>query len=573
MSEVASRSIDTLVQSARERTSARDWSSALSLTEDIRRVDGRNLVGWLVGGLAFRRLSRFDEADDLLSRAVSLFPNHFQPAVDFAWSATERGDRDEALRRWSLAKERHSDRPAVWTGFALGLRQLRRFDEAESVLQEAIQRFPTDIQAYLDYARVADERNDSQEALERWDLVRRYFPHHSLAWTQAALVLRRNKEFDRADSLLDEALERFPDDAQISIDRGWLAIEQGRWPEAAERLQAARARFPATPAVHAGLGLALDGLGERKAAEECLLAAAERFPASEEVATTFARLASRRGDWTGAVRRWTSVADRFPANAHARELLAQAKLFARFDDELARAERARGAGVDPSHGQLKSHAPNGDEFWTHFESLGANCEFGLVQRRFGVEPLGLLRWAGTPLNFLIQALDLEFAEIGSPDRTTLDVVRGEWVIRDSRWRLTTHTFISESTEPHRSLLPKMLRRQAYLRTKLLGDLRAAEKIFVYQEPDGMTVGDARRLCAALRRYGPTTLLCVLLADPEHGAGRVDIADTGLLIGYIDRLGPEIAANGTHNWNKISLDVWQGLCSRALALARGPCASC
>ena len=28
-----------------------------------------------------------------------------------------------------------------------------------------------------------------------------------------------------------------------------------------------------------------------------------------------------------------------------------------------------------------------------FESLGDNCEFGFVQRKFGTEPAGLLRWA------------------------------------------------------------------------------------------------------------------------------------------------------------------------------------
>ena len=30
-----------------------------------------------------------------------------------------------------------------------------------------------------------------------------------------------------------------------------------------------------------------------------------------------------------------------------------------------------------------------------FESIGDNCELGLVQRRAGSEPLGLLRFAGS----------------------------------------------------------------------------------------------------------------------------------------------------------------------------------
>jgi hypothetical protein len=35
-------------------------------------------------------------------------------------------------------------------------------------------------------------------------------------------------------------------------------------------------------------------------------------------------------------------------------------------------------------------------FFPGFENLGGNCEFGLVQRHFGAEPLSLLRWTATP---------------------------------------------------------------------------------------------------------------------------------------------------------------------------------
>ena len=50
-----------------------------------------------------------------------------------------------------------------------------------------------------------------------------------------------------------------------------------------------------------------------------------------------------------------------------------------------------------------------------FESLGDNCELGLVQRRAGVEPLGLLRFAGAPLRRLITALDARFEGIDDPE--------------------------------------------------------------------------------------------------------------------------------------------------------------
>jgi hypothetical protein len=48
------------------------------------------------------------------------------------------------------------------------------------------------------------------------------------------------------------------------------------------------------------------------------------------------------------------------------------------------------------------------ELVIQFESLGDNCELGLVQRMAGAEPLGLLRFAGVPLRHLIRAMEARF---------------------------------------------------------------------------------------------------------------------------------------------------------------------
>ena len=48
------------------------------------------------------------------------------------------------------------------------------------------------------------------------------------------------------------------------------------------------------------------------------------------------------------------------------------------------------------------------------ESLGINCELGLVQRHCLAEPLGLFRFAYTPLEGLVAALHQDFAGIGDP---------------------------------------------------------------------------------------------------------------------------------------------------------------
>ncbi|HEX2941395.1 MAG TPA: hypothetical protein VHO91_10130 [Rhodopila sp.] len=77
----------------------------------------------------------------------------------------------------------------------------------------------------------------------------------------------------------------------------------------------------------------------------------------------------------------------------------------------------RPEGLDPA--QLVGTPA--DDILFAFESLGDNCEFGLVQRYHGIEPLGLLRLAGFNVPFEARlakrthALRLGFDGLGAPD--------------------------------------------------------------------------------------------------------------------------------------------------------------
>ena len=72
-----------------------------------------------------------------------------------------------------------------------------------------------------------------------------------------------------------------------------------------------------------------------------------------------------------------------------------------------------------------------------FESLGGTghgCEFGLFQRHFGAEPLGLLRWADLSHHLLTRALESRFDGVGLPENTIVFNPAGsdEWWTKDTR---------------------------------------------------------------------------------------------------------------------------------------------
>ncbi len=124
-----------------------------------------------------------------------------------------------------------------------------------------------------------------------------------------------------------------------------------------------------------------------------------------------------------------------------------------------------------------------DELMLAYESLGQDCNFGLMQRHAGVEPLGLYRFSGTDLNQLLRALDSEFEGVGDPDNFEI-VLKGEapheYMIAD-RTIGGYHTFISpEEMEPD-ELRVRQARHLKFLRRKILEDLKAGEKIWVWKE--------------------------------------------------------------------------------------------
>jgi hypothetical protein len=81
-----------------------------------------------------------------------------------------------------------------------------------------------------------------------------------------------------------------------------------------------------------------------------------------------------------------------------------------------------------------------------FESLGDNCEFGLVQRQLQAEPLGLLRFSFIELPLLLRGLRSGFEGLGEPDTVEVNVVGQdrEFVVRESVYGMTYHTFQYEA---------------------------------------------------------------------------------------------------------------------------------
>ncbi|WP_147079373.1 hypothetical protein [Methylobacterium haplocladii] len=196
-----------------------------------------------------------------------------------------------------------------------------------------------------------------------------------------------------------------------------------------------------------------------------------------------------------------------------------------------------------------------------FTSLGNNCEFGLVQRACGVEPLGLFRFSRTELALLIAALDTDFELFGSPgDLEIYPDGQGRPSCRSRRYGFDYLISDLPADQDAAKFLKRETAKVGFLKRKLLEDLGEDDRIFVRKAAADETDDDARRLLQSLRRHGRSTFVHVR----QGNAVTATAAEDGLIRATLPHLAPIEAAYD------IDLESWLDLCARIHRLVRkGP----
>ena len=195
----------------------------------------------------------------------------------------------------------------------------------------------------------------------------------------------------------------------------------------------------------------------------------------------------------------------------------------------------------------------------NFESLGSNCEFGMVQRHHGAEPLGLFRFSYTPLDGLLAALEGDFRTADFSDRAALvlNPKTREYELVDELHGFEWHTWCYEGQVDASALERQEATRLPYLVRRFYETLEDGEKILVLRDEDE-PIDPLRieRLLVALRRHGNVTLLWVGIAANGHAPGDVEWLGDGLMRGWVDRLTTRNQANDA------SMHAWGVICQQA-----------
>lgn len=435
--------------------------------------------------------------------------------------------------------------------------ELCRFEEADAVLQTALTAWPDDGDLLMQHAFSAHDSGRYQDAALRWERARQSHPDFVMPWCGIAANLREDNKLDKAVATITEALRRFPDDYGVIGEAARIFDRTGNRREAVGFWRRLLDYPPVHPDWLQGYANSLLLLGRFDEAEATLDHALGLHPDDRSLFATRGMLAMAREDWDGALAFWRAYRAAYPDDRTGWEMLGQT-ISAK---QLARSE----AGHPPPDDVLPADIATVEDSTARdlllgFESIGADCEFGLVQRRYGAEPLGLLRWNMVSLRSLMDALAAGFEDMGGPETTALTISSsGEYYVTDLRWHLGMHTFLFETQVDGDILFPKMCRRVVYLKDKLVADLKAAEKIFVFKT-NNIELDDLRSLHRLMRTFGPVRLLHVRQAGmplsagvPQGMPGDVLLIEPDLYVGFLGRMG-----NAQPQWN-IAFEDWVSIC--------------
>ena len=535
-----------------------DHAEALERWALVRVVVRTKPVGWSAAVQVHQKLGQHNAADALAMEGLDRFPADAALLVNHAWTAHHARRWQAAALRWQAVREHVRDGKLGYVQGANALREGGDVAGADALLGEALRRFPDDGELLTNAASLASQGQDWTQAWRRWRGVRVKFPDARVAYLLEARALFRLKAFEEAELVALAGAKLFPGDGELVLEAARCASRMKNHATALARWEQAFNLVPHIPSAGIGYAEALTRSGNGERADTLLAELDARFPADAATAIAFARQAVDLGDWAAAETRWRAGHRKHSGNrafaAAANDAAMRALLHDKADlagmlghfagTNLTLVETA---GTKP--GEAAEIEPRA--LFMSFESLGYNCEFGIVQRHFGAEPLSLLRWTATEPDVLADALNDQLDGVGLPENTRI-VLDSDYRTKDTRYSMLMHTFILPSQATPEELLPKFCKRLQYLRAKLLDDLRAAEKIFLYKAVEPITDEQLMPLWQAVSAYGPNTLVVARIAVPGHPPGSVRVVEPGLMVGYFDRT----------STTDPSLEVWLEICRRS-----------
>ena len=289
-----------------------DWELALERWSEAITKFPENIGFQVQKGNVLMNLSRFDEAEEVFQQLKEKYPNQPQGYERYAALTHNLGDWELALKRWSEAITKFPENIGFQVQKGNVLICSYRFDEAEAVFLQLIEKYPNQPQGYERYAAVTHYLGDWELSLERWSETITKFPNNINFQVQKGNVLINLSRFDEADTVFQEIIQKYPCYYHGYDGYGRVANTLVDWELALERWENAIAKLPHCFDFYLQKGDALTNLFMYEEAETWWEKVIAQYPDRHEGLSKSAALARRLGNREFAWQRFEQMIEKFP---------------------------------------------------------------------------------------------------------------------------------------------------------------------------------------------------------------------------------------------------------------------
>ncbi|WP_250397870.1 tetratricopeptide repeat protein [Synechococcus sp. MU1651] len=195
-------------------------------------VDANNFYALNFCGCICREKKSFDEAIDLLSKAIFLQPGNPDAAYNLGNVFKDAERWDEAIPCYEKTLGLRAEYPEALNNLGICLKEVERFEHSEIVLRRAVSIQPGFAGAWLNLGNTFKEQEKFEEAIASYRKAIEVNPDFADAYLNLGNVLNEEGEVEKAIASYRKAIEVKPDFADAYLNLGNTFKEQEKFEEA-----------------------------------------------------------------------------------------------------------------------------------------------------------------------------------------------------------------------------------------------------------------------------------------------------------------------------------------------------
>ena len=223
--------LQIMLQQAIQAFQGGNFDRADSILKKVLQADSKNLPALHVLGLIKASQEKYQEAADLLKRAVRLDPNEPSIRYNLAKALVDSGLSEESIPHHQKAVELMPQNPEAWLNYGKALSHLGRDDEALLAYDKALTINPEYKEAWLNKSKALLVLGQHEDSLSYCEKIIGVEPNNHETWLDKSYSLFGLKMFEEALLSCDRAIEIKPDYSQALLNKGIILFVLSRYEE------------------------------------------------------------------------------------------------------------------------------------------------------------------------------------------------------------------------------------------------------------------------------------------------------------------------------------------------------